>query len=625
MSNLILPGSYNENLEQSPSSREPSKLQASGSAASNPDLEELEVSASRWLEDALRSERVALGENLAVQHEELIVRWKQQFVGLDATKRKCTTDVSTQCRLLGDGGTQADVQVPIQTESPCIHINHMSLSPLSPESETAVSLQYEEEWLSEFEESGGARESVLAIARRRFSRADTSLEVSMTQTSMQRFQDGLAQGNVCRRLREIVHSPQFELAFAIVILLNSFMMCAKTQYSGRITAHEQGFVGYEEKTADAWPGAETAFEVMEFLFGGLYLIEVLLKLLALQSKFFLDVWCWFDALIVAAWLFSIGVDNATLDATMFRLLRVVRLLRLARLLRAFQAFDTLHLLIGSLKASGKVLLWSIIFLGVVMTMFALFLHTILEAHIEDGSQPSQYQVFLYFGTFSRSMMSVWIVTLGNPAPIVWCLVDNVTEWFIPVFLVHHALLGFAVITVVRAIFLHETFRVSQTDKEIMIRETERNIQRNARHMLHLFEQADLDEDGIVSYGDFRRLVRDPKMSTFMSALGLEVRDAEEAFLLLDSNGNGELNINTLMDGFTRLKGSARSIDIVQMIDMIRRLETDIKDMRRCLVSPDTNKRAQGSTRESAWRPSCYSVAANSARPSVVSSGAEMLS
>lgn len=330
----------------------------------------------------------------------------------------------------------------------------------------------------------------------------------------------------------------------------------------------------------------------------MYTIEVLLKIVGLQSRFVYDAWCWFDTVIVAGWIYSMAnSDQQSVDPTMFRLLRLLRLLRLARLLKTFQSFDVLHLLIGSLKASFNVLIWSVVFLGVVMIMFGLFLQMFLEVYIADASEDDRHQVFLHFGTFSRSMMSVWIVTLGNPAPIVWLLVNSVSEWFIVLFLVHHALLGFATITVVRAIFLHETLRVSQTDQEVMIREKERQISNNATHMLHLFEQADTDEDGHVTYEDFLTLIHNPKMKVFISALGLEVDDAEEAFILLDTNGDGELNIHTLMDGFTRLKGAARSIDIVQIIDMVRRVESDIKHMKNCIGCPRDPRRGS-STRAS---------------------------
>ena len=178
----------------------------------------------------------------------------------------------------------------------------------------------------------------------------------------------------------------------------------------------------------------------------------------------------FDTIIVGSWVFSLVQDNDEIDTSTLRFLRLAKLLRLLRLVRSFQVFDVLHLLVGSIKCSLGVLLWSLVFLIAMMTMIALALNTLSEIHVADQNQPDRLQVFLYFGTFSRSMMSMWEVTLGNPAPIVWLLVNSVSEWYILFFLCYHAFVGFAIVNVVRGIFLHETFKVSETDAEVIIRE-----------------------------------------------------------------------------------------------------------------------------------------------------------
>jgi hypothetical protein len=74
-------------------------------------------------------------------------------------------------------------------------------------------------------------------------------------------------------------------------------------------------------------------------------------------------------------------------------------------------------------------------------------------HITNPQEPDRYQVFLHFGTFTRSLLSVWEMTIGNPAPITWLLVNSVSEWFIIFFLIHLGVVGFAVITVGASSFM----------------------------------------------------------------------------------------------------------------------------------------------------------------------------
>ena len=64
-------------------------------------------------------------------------------------------------------------------------------------------------------------------------------------------------------------------------------------------------IGHPRATAPAeelWPGAPRAFIVIEFTFGVLFTIEVLLKMVGLRMAFIFDYWNWLDSIIIAFWL-----------------------------------------------------------------------------------------------------------------------------------------------------------------------------------------------------------------------------------------------------------------------------------------------------------------------------------
>merc|ERR1719393_767567 len=104
----------------------------------------------------------------------------------------------------------------------------------------------------------------------------------------------------------------------------------------------------------------------------------------MNVKFLCQVWNWFDTLIIISWLVTAGGGaELFLNPTILRLARLARLLRMLRLTRTFQVFDVLHLLVGSLKASALVLLWSLVFLTAIMTMNALLLNFMLEVHTSN--------------------------------------------------------------------------------------------------------------------------------------------------------------------------------------------------------------------------------------------------
>ena len=88
-------------------------------------------------------------------------------------------------------------------------------------------------------------------------------------------------------------------------------------------------------------------------------------------------------------------------------------------------FDVLHVLIGSLKASSSVLIWSLIVVILIVMTFALVLNFAVEDYILDESNPlsGRKEMFELFGSFSRSFVTVFQVdSNGSSVVILICCV-----------------------------------------------------------------------------------------------------------------------------------------------------------------------------------------------------------
>merc|ERR1719272_2613155 len=134
-------------------------------------------------------------------------------------------------------------------------------------------------------------------------------------------------------------------------------------------------------------------------------------------------------------------------------------------------------------------------------MTSLLASFALEDHMR-GSGEKREVVFEYFGTFTRSFLSLFEVTLGNWAPIARLLHENVSEYFLPFILLYLSVVVFAVLNVIRAVFLHETLKVASGDDEMMILQKERAVRKYMRNMNMFFNEADADGDGSVTFAEF---------------------------------------------------------------------------------------------------------------------------
>merc|ERR1711920_304311 len=104
----------------------------------------------------------------------------------------------------------------------------------------------------------------------------------------------------------------------------------------------------------------------------------------------------------------------------------------------------------------------------------------------------------YFGTYTRSMLSMFELTLANWPIICRFLVDEIHE-VLGVFCVLYKLsIGFALIGVINGVFIQESFSVATNDEFIMVRKRMRQMKQHAERITRLFQLADENGDGMLS-------------------------------------------------------------------------------------------------------------------------------
>eukprot|EP00929_Paragymnodinium_shiwhaense_P042696 TRINITY_DN22051_c0_g1_i2.p1 TRINITY_DN22051_c0_g1~~TRINITY_DN22051_c0_g1_i2.p1 ORF type:complete len:367 (-),score=52.18 TRINITY_DN22051_c0_g1_i2:83-1183(-) len=365
-------------------------------------------------------------------------------------------------------------------------------------------------------------------------------------------------------------------------------MCLEAQYQGIENGYLMGFAGSSRSATVAWPYADVIFQILEFVFGISFSAEVVIKILALKKKFIFSAWNWFDTVIILFWMLdTLSAMDIGLNPMFLRLARLARLLRLLRFVRAFQVFDVLWLLIESTRACASVLLWSLVLLFLCMVVSTVFLNYVLQDAITnpENTPEDRARTYEYFGTFTRGLLSMYEITMGNYANIARHLHENVSEWYLPLVLGYRCLVSFALIKVISGIFLHETFKTAASNDEIMIMQRDRAMQRHVRKMHQLFKEADESGDGYLTFEEFQNIVADQRISTWLAAQEIEVRDVGLVYQLVAS-GRNAIQAEDLVVGFARLKGPARSIDVIALHASLAELSTEMHRLKALLAADD---------------------------------------
>jgi len=265
-----------------------------------------------------------------------------------------------------------------------------------------------------------------------------------------------------------------------------------------------------------------------------------------------------------------------------RALRFVRILRMVRLMRLFQSFRTM---IFSIIHSIPALFWSLLLMVFLLFVFAFALsHGLIHVY---GNLPAttRQQLDVYYPSLTYTSMTLFMAIAGGYD---WHELVNPlhkTAWFLPVgFYLFIFFMVFGVLNVVTSVFVDSAYQVSQKDPEVRIQRALAAEQRYIRQLQAFFSEVDLDNSKTISWDEFQRHLLSDEAQVYLASLEIDHTHARHLFDLLDEDGTGELDIEELIEGCLRLKGTAKSVDVALILHkhelLRRRLEDQFKDLRR---------------------------------------------
>eukprot|EP00931_Biecheleriopsis_adriatica_P036967 TRINITY_DN21230_c0_g1_i3.p1 TRINITY_DN21230_c0_g1~~TRINITY_DN21230_c0_g1_i3.p1 ORF type:complete len:581 (-),score=113.08 TRINITY_DN21230_c0_g1_i3:13-1755(-) len=392
----------------------------------------------------------------------------------------------------------------------------------------------------------------------------------------------------------VIRSPKFEIFFSVLILLSAVFMAAELQYSGLDNGYVIGYKKFDRPAPDEWPAAPDMFVVMDVLFGIFFTLEVILKMLGQQWMWAFSAWNWLDGCLVVLWIAESSTRYLPVDGSLLRLIRLARLLRLLRLARAMQGFDSLVVMTTALRGSVSALFWVAVLLVIVQMAFALLLGQTLMPFVRDEGQAieERQKIFEYFGTFARALLTMFELTLGNWVPVARMLQD-LSSFLVIFSLVHKVTFGFACIGVINGVFMQETFKVAQSDDEIVMRTAQNRHNAHVKKMMEFMYEADRTGDGKISKDEWLKVLENKFVYHWFAGQGLNLKNADRMFTLLESDGDGKLSVEELVEGVLRLQGAAKSCDVVEILEeqraMQRTFQTMLEDIDRRLTSAEMQK------------------------------------
>mmetsp|Transcript_137578 Transcript_137578/g.252334 ORF Transcript_137578/g.252334 Transcript_137578/m.252334 type:complete len:628 (-) Transcript_137578:194-2077(-) len=378
-------------------------------------------------------------------------------------------------------------------------------------------------------------------------------------------------------LGRLVHNRLFEITCGAVILISTLLMALQVEY--------EGFdIGVTVKAAnaksseDTWPGAERLFLVCENVFNVIFVVELVFRIAAGRMAALRSWWIRFDfAIITMSVVDTLGSTALPVNPSMLRMMRLLRMLRLFRILKAMKAFDSLFLLLKSIYSSMHAAVWSFFFLTAVHVIAGLFLCQVLQGFMNDVQRPLEVRqkVYNYFGTMTKSMFTMFEISMANWAGPCRVLVDEVSEWYIPLIILYRCFFLFAVLKVIAAVFITETNSVLAHDDELTLMKRHReqaSFRSKVKQFVHSIDS--FDEES-VCWQDLEEIVSDEDVAALLAPLGFAPKDLEKIFWLID-DGTGHMHVDEFLAKIGSFRGHPKTVDLMTLLKLTHNIDRKVQ-------------------------------------------------
>ncbi|CAE7840087.1 Scn11a [Symbiodinium sp. CCMP2592] len=305
-----------------------------------------------------------------------------------------------------------------------------------------------------------------------------------------------------------------------------------------------------------------------------FAVELLIRLAAERLDFVAGDDAWWNLLdcFLVAESFVTLVWDVPSGFSFLRILRVFRLIRIVRLVRTVQALRKLRTMIFAMINSLADLLWALQVVFLIVFVFSLVFNNAVAAHFDDiqienpahaNKLEDAIEVNKYYGTLFRSMVSLWSAVSGGNDWYQYAEVlhgINLGDFYFLMFNFYIAFCVVGLFNVVTGVFVDSAV-CTRTEDEIVqgYLDEMRSMTESIKGFL---KKADKDASGTLTYEEFQAHMANPVVKAYFSGLDIDPDETKIIFTLLDSDCNGDIDIEEFVHGTMKLKGYAAWLECV---------------------------------------------------------------
>lgn len=257
------------------------------------------------------------------------------------------------------------------------------------------------------------------------------------------------------------------------------------------------------------------------------------------------------------------------------------------------------MLLRTFIASIRSLIWSMFLVACIILAGGVLVGQLLVPFMEnqDNSYAVRLWAFHNYGSAAKATYTMFEATFSYS----WVIesrkmMEKIDGLFVILWVIWTVAVNFAIMRVVAALFLKQTLAVANDDAERMfvqqMQEKEHLADTIRRRLKDRFASGDVSGSGFISEAEFGKMIYDPEVGESFAKLELELFEVVMLFRLL-ANEEGSTDYEEFLQGAMRMKSSARTIDVIQILHEHTKLQRQMTGLAELILRDSVSDDLQG--------------------------------
>jgi len=266
-------------------------------------------------------------------------------------------------------------------------------------------------------------------------------------------------------------------------------------------------------------------------------------------------------------------DSSSTDGqnniSFLRIMRLAKMMKLLRMIRIMRMFRQLRLIVHSIMGSMRAILWSIVLIVTIAYMVGICFLQACTGYLQQMNEISPAlmdEIMDNWGSLGTSMISLYVSCTGGEN---WAVIarplEDVGFPYYALFMLYIAFFQFVILNTLTSLFVESTMENADRDQQFIIQLELEKKHVYAARLQAFYDEIDDEGTGEISYQKFCEHVTSPTIQAFAESLEIDVTDAKQFFCILSDQGRRCVDIETFVVGCIKLKGMAKSMDMMDLL------------------------------------------------------------